>query len=573
MSGIFGILNIANQALLAEQTAVEVVSHNIANVGTPGYSRQIPVFEATLPVPSGWNILGTGVKIDQIRRAFDPYATARLDENTAYLAQSQAQQTGLEQVASLFNETQDGSMNGLIANFWAAWQDLADNPAGAAERQALLVRTQTLSEAFNYRADQLAQAKTAVIQQIDPTIDSIDTHLTRIAQLNGEIIQSEAGGANANDLRDQRQQHLTELSNLVGIRYYTTGEGYINVTTSNGASLVQGPIAFSLASQQNADGTTSILWQGPNGTSQDITSGLSGGKLGAQVQMVNNFIPQYQTSLDDLALSFIAAVNEQHSQGVGLDLFSSVTGTYAVSDPNAALSNNPDLVFGNRIDDNNTAFTIHVEDNGVLAASGQITVTPGMTLNQLVSAINSDANLSPYITASVVNGSLSITADNSAYAFGFAQDSSNVLMALGVNTFLSGKNAFSLEVNSDVLANPNLIGTGRFSATGTRAAGDNSNALDLADLADALVGPGNQTIGGAYSQLVEDMGLDAEQAGDQATYYKGMVEQFAALRDSVSGVSLDEELSNLIKYQRGFQAASKMVATADEMLQTLLEIR
>jgi flagellar hook-associated protein 1 FlgK len=130
-----------------------------------------------------------------------------------------------------------------------------------------------------------------------------------------------------------------------------------------------------------------------------------------------------------------------------------------------------------------------------------------------------------------------------------------------------------MRVNSALLANRDLIAAGRFDGAGARAVGDNSYALVLADLADAPVGPDNQTISDAYAQMVASMGLDAEQAETQATYYQGLVDQYSALQESISGVSLDEELSNLIKYQRGFQAAAKMVSTADEMLKTLLEIK
>jgi flagellar hook-associated protein 1 FlgK len=170
----------------------------------------------------------------------------------------------------------------------------------------------------------------------------------------------------------------------------------------------------------------------------------------------------------------------------------------------------------------------------------------------------------------VENNSLKIIANAATDSFGFAQDGSNALMALGVNTFFTGDKAYTLGVNAWVLDNPDLVAAAQIDSTGALAAGDNRNALALAELEDTAVTATGLTLAEAYQRLVTEVGLDTERAGQQEDFYQGLVDQFTQMRDSVSGVSLDEELTNLIKFQRAYQAAARLVTVADELYQTLL---
>ncbi len=570
MSGITHVLDMAARALMSEQVGIEVTSHNVTNVNTPGYSRQRVNFETAGPLPSPWGPLGDGVKVQGIDRAFDPFITARLDEASSTLNEYQARQAYLEQVTSLFNETNEAALNDRLSEFWAAWQDLADNPAGPGERQTLLQNALSLCENLNYQADSLVQERTSLVQQVGPMLSEINAHAARIAELNREIQGVEANGQLANDLRDQRQLELAGLSELTGIRYYTSKDGMINVSLANGVTLVQGPSAWTLEYDITSSDTVAILFNGPGGVQKDITDGLAGGKLAALLTVRDQLIPQYQDQLDNLAQDLIIAINGQHSQGAGLELFSSVTGSYAVNDPADPL-NNTDLPFGDLITAG--SFEIHVERDGVHLAGGTIAVAPGMSLNDLIAAINTNADVSPYVTASLDGNHLQISANLASDTLGFARDSSRVLTSLGLNTFFTGDQAYTLTVNPWVLDQPEYIAVGQIDLDGARAVGDNRNALSLADLADAPVGPGNLTFADAYRRLVTEIGLDTEQAGQEALFQGKLVEQLTQMRDAVSGVSLDEELSNLIKYQRAYQAAARLISVADELYQTLLSLR
>lgn len=570
MSGITAILDNAARALLAEQLGVEVTGHNIANVNTPGFSRQRVNYVTAYPEPSPWGPLGRGVKVQGIERAFDPFITARLNEKTSFLSDYQTRSAALEQVATYFNETREGGLNELLSQFFAAWHDLADNPSGAGERQTLLNRGLNLCDAFNSRADQLVQERLGLLQQIGPTIDEINDHSARIAQLTREIVETEANGHTANDLRDQRDLEISKLSELIGVRTYTTGDGTVSVTLPDGLPLVQGVLSWNLTYQVSPADTVDLTWQGPGGVTEAIqTSHLTGGKLAALIQARDELIPKYQQELDQLAHDMIVGVNGQHSQGVGLVLFSQTKGTYQVNDPDAPLATA--LPLGDQIIPG--SLHLSLDRDGAPLVSGTISIDPSLTLNDLVQSINSDPVLGSYLTASVEDNSLKINVNSPTDTFGFAGDDSQVLTALGVNTFFTGDKAYTLGVNAWVLDHPGLVAAGQIDAAGAHAVGDNRNALALAALEAAPVGPDGLTLAEAYQRLVTNLGLEAQDAGDQKTFFQGLVDQLTQMRDAVSGVSLDEELANLVKFQRAYQAAARLVSVADELYQTLLGLR
>jgi flagellar hook-associated protein 1 len=262
MSGISGILSIATKALVAEQLGVEVTGHNIANVNTPGYCRQRVNLVTDIAVPSPWGPLGTGVDVQGIERAFDPFITARLNANNSLLSEYQTCSGALEQVAAFFNETQAGGLNDLLSLFFASVNDLADNPSGVGERQALVQKALTLCEAFNSRGEQLVQERISLLQEVGPTIQEINNHGARIAELNRQIVETEANGQAANDLRDQRELELSRLAQLIGVSAYTAGDGTLSVSLPNGLPLVQGVLSFDLTYQVTPADTVELILAG-----------------------------------------------------------------------------------------------------------------------------------------------------------------------------------------------------------------------------------------------------------------------------------------------------------------------
>jgi len=325
----------------------------------------------------------------------------------------------------------------------------------------------------------------------------------------------------------------------------------------------------------------------PDGT--DNPSRLTGGSLGGTLEFRDEQLGGYQKSLDAMANTMIWETNRIHSQGAGLTPFTSVQGTYGVADSTAALSNaSAGLAFGDRLEPG--AFMMYVYDaNGKLAkdAGGNpvqaaIKVDTGDTnfdsLDDLAATIN--GAFSPtYLTASVVNNKLSLTSA-SGYSFQFGSDSSGALAALGINTLLTGSTASDVALNGVVTNDTNKICVGHVGSDGLLAAGDNTTAKAMVALQDKDVSffvPGlitaSQTLGDYYSKLVGKVGSDTANASYQASYQTTLASQLEAAQLSTSGVNLDEELTNMIKFQHSYQAAAKLISTADQLMETVLGLK
>ncbi len=328
--------------------------------------------------------------------------------------------------------------------------------------------------------------------------------------------------------------------------------------------------------QQYADGT-------------DNPRRITGGALGGAFLLRDGQLGEYQHSLDAMANSMVWEVNRLHSQGAGLSNFSSVQGTYSVSDTTVALASNASgLPYFDRLQSG--ALSMYVYDaNGKLAtdAGGNpvkaaIAFDPtdptAGSLDDLVTAIN-NAFSPTYLTASVVNKQLSITSAGS-YTFQFGEDTTGVLAALGVNTLFTGSTASDMALNSAVTSDVNRVCAGHVGTDGLAAAGDNTTATAIKALQDKAIdfsvtgqATTSQTLGGFYDALVGRVGADTSAASYQATYQSSLADQTKAQKLAVSGVSLDEELTNLIKFQHSYQAAAKLISTANSMFETVLGMK
>ncbi|EHJ46200.1 flagellar hook-associated protein FlgK [Solidesulfovibrio carbinoliphilus subsp. oakridgensis] len=326
------------------------------------------------------------------------------------------------------------------------------------------------------------------------------------------------------------------------------------------------------------------------GDGTDNPSRLTGGSLTGTFLFRDEELGSYQKTLDAMAKSLVWEVNRIHSQGAGLTPFTEVQGSYSVNDSTAALSSaGAGLAFGDRLEAG--SFMMYVYDaDGKLAtdaATGEpiqaaIQVDTGDlahdSLDDIVASINT-AFSPTYLTASVVNGRLSI-ASATGSSFRFGDDSSGALAALGVNTLLTGSTAGDVAVNSVVASDTNKVCVGHVGADGLLASGDNTTAKALAALEDKDISfyvtgqaPVSQTLGEYYSGLVGKIGSDTANASYQASYQSTLAAQLDAAQLSASGVNLDEELTNMIKFQHSYQAAAKLISTADQLMETVLGLK
>ena len=589
MGGMGLVFNIAKDALIAERYSMDVTAHNIANVDTPGYSRQDPVMAARTPENVKGLNFGTGADIASITRNSDQLLENRLMKQKSSLLSSEEMTSYLQVLEGVFNENTDTSISVLLSDFWNQWHEISTNPSGSTERIALFEHSTLLSEQFLTLDEQMSQMTVDLTKSVSAGIDKVNQITAEIAETNRKITGLELDQP-AGDLRDKRNMLISELSEYLDINTFEQANGTLTVVSARGAILVQGDSSYDLK-MGGVDGDR-VLWQSSGGIQVDITDQISNGKINGWLDMRDEVLTKTRLDLDAMVKEFVWMVNAQHSQGVGFKLFEpgmTLTGTYQTGTDLGALP------FGDRIQFVPNGFNLWIEDrtDPNNPAMNSVTIdlsglNAGSTLSDLAAAINNQiaaAGLAG-VTADGSGTSIKFTADND-HAFGFSEDASNILAALGVNTFFDGYGAGSIQVN-DTLTDVEYIAAGTIDSGGNYASGDNNNAMAIADLqfartpieqwiADRVNGNTavnvTSTIEDYYHGMVGSIGLTSSTVSRSMGFNEEMVTKLQEMRDAISGVSLDEEMTNLIKYQHAYSSAAKLVTVADEMLQTLLDMR
>jgi flagellar hook-associated protein 1 FlgK len=461
--GLSAALEIGRNGLTIYRVAQEVTGENIANVNTPGYSRQKVVLESAVPTTANGFPLGTGVKITAVERYYDGLLQQQLVNAQTTQGFDTTKSTVLQQVEPSFNEVANDGIGTAVANYFTAWQDLSLNPSGSSERQVVMTRAQILADNFHSVSTALTDTISTQNASLVPLTDSINNTLSNIAKLNGQIKYTELVSGNANETRDQRDQLVRDLSQKIGITFTENNDGTTDIKYADGgAALVTGSTAGSFSLTTNAvSGFYDVNLTPPGGAAALVSP--TSGQLGATMALRDTIVPGYLTQVDTLAKSIVDAINTKHAAG-----FSPTGGT------------------------------------------GQNFFTPTAVV------AGSAANFS-------IAAGLSIT----------------TIAASGSSTI----------------------------------SGDNSNALSIAKLANATTVPSGAptaTFSSFYSSFVSKVGLDVMASKTTVTQDEAFTKQLSTLRESNSGVSLDEELTNLIKYQRSYQASAKLITTATEMMDSVM---
>lgn len=563
MSSISSIMNTAKWALLTHVKSLQVASHNIANVGTPGYSRQEVILKTAMPLSSTPGQIGTGVRATQVRRVYDRFIEFQIAKESQVLGRWQAREGAMSQVSIILNEASETGLNARMAEFWAAWQEVANNPSGQSERANLKQKAQSMAHMFNQIHSDLVDLQDQMDESVLEGLNTINVISGQIASLNEKIAFVEASGQSANDYRDQRDQLLKDLSEMIDFNSFEKADGKLSVFVAGGKPIVLGNTSFSLQGETNSSGLYDVMWNDGNGNLTNITSGIQGGKLGAWLEMRDSTITQYISQINTLAHSMIGEVNRLHSDGVGLTYYDSLTASYD-ADPTVPLASAASgLAFWDEIVEGNS-FSLWVYDTATQTyTETSITIDPGDTLESLRQKIDAVVGVS----ATISNDQLTINA-GSGYQFHFSDDESNVLMALGVNTFFDGSDASDMAVNSVIQNDVTKIAAAIDHET---LPGDNRNALAIADLQyQTLMAGGTSTFDGYYNSLVGEIGNASSEAKSSASYQISLVEQLQNRREQISGVSLDEEMTNLIKFQHAYEASAQMITVVDEMMDTII---
>ncbi|PJA26677.1 MAG: flagellar hook-associated protein FlgK [candidate division Zixibacteria bacterium CG_4_9_14_3_um_filter_46_8] len=458
MYGINVGFEIARRALLAQQYGMNVAGHNIANISTPGYTRQDVNFEATEPMKILAGYGGTGVEVAAMRRIRSLFLDTQMYKENQGLGQWQSLDQTWNQVEMIFSEPSDTGLSQMMSDFWNAWEDLGDSTEELAAKNSVKEKASSVINGFHQIIGQLKDLRRSLDTEIGQTVGEINGYIHQIAQLNGSIAQMEAGGQQANDLRDQRGYLTEQLSKIMNIQEVEQSDGTISLSVGS-VSLVNQSNYNDLGtevSHLSGDPITKVVL-----SSNSMEINVKGGSLKGMLEARDEIIPEKMAELDAFAAQLVQSINSVHSAGyttdglTGIDFF----------DPEGTTAETISLSFEIEEDANNIA----ISQNG----------TPG----------------------------------------------------------------------------------------------DNSNVLAILDLRDQYLMNGNSaTFGDYYNSVIGEIGSRAQEASNLSSNHQLLVNQIEYRRQAVSGVSLDEEMANMISYEHAYGAAAKLMNVMDTAMETIINM-
>ncbi|MGC9323901.1 MAG: flagellar hook-associated protein FlgK [Desulfomonilia bacterium] len=594
MPGLGGALDIARWSMYSSQLAIQITSHNIANANTEGYSRQSLRVEANNPITMGPGQIGSGVRSAEVMRQYDAFINEQVSQKKSEYSYWNAKRTAMEEIETIFNESEGYGINDLMGEFWNAWSDLANNPDGIPQREALLAKTENLIQHIRDVDYNLRFYQRHLDSSIRGSVDQINTIIEQIADLNNSISSVEIDGLiNANDLRDRRELLLEQLSEYMDISYYEEeNSGHVMVYILGGTPLVLGKDSYELSTERDlTTGFTNILWNDSSGRTVDITHRLDGGKISGWVDVRDSDITSYIETLNTLSRELVWQVNALHAEGVGLSPVTSLTGTVEISQTTDDLGT--DFLFSDRFNSGGSFEIVVYDDAGNVAHTYRIDPA-GVTVQDLIDEINAEAAAGgSEISASLsggVNGFFQIqAAGNFSFAIKKSTDSesSNALAILGVNTFFAWDEQTgaplddmtqTIGLNAVLSTNPQFINAGYLDSDGMVAPGQNEVARFIFSLQDALIpnigGSGaDTTMDAFYSAFIAEVGVDVQNAVQNEKFNDTLLSQYTRRKEAITGVNLDNEMAEILKFQHLYQAAAKLISITDEMMETLLSIK
>ncbi len=466
----FATLNLANRALVSQQIAIDITSHNIANTNTDGYSRQAAELIASVPFtlagmsrPQQAGQLGTGVDVANVKRFRDGFVDLQFRQEQQLLGRWETARDELNKVERTLNEPSDEGLASALSKFWNQWSALANNPEGQANRQALAESASTLAKQMNHLYSTLEGQQRNLDTQLQLDVKSVNNLTEQIARLNDQVIRIVGAGDQPNDLRDQRDKLIDDLSKLVNLTYSESANGAVTVNIG-GRTAVYANQSFALKTQEvTSSGFSGVYWADSFRNAQVPPIALdaaviNGGQMAGVIESRDVRLRDALDGLQSLGATLVTQVNDVHSRGFGSN---DVTGL--------------PFFTGTGADDIAVSDVITGDLDNIAAASSQ---------------------LSP---------------------------------------------------------------------------GDGSNALAVHDIQSLLtMNNGGATLEDFYAGLVANIGILSQQAQGMAKNETLLRDHLNDQRQSIGGVSLDEETTNLIRYQHAYNAAARVVTTVDEMLDRII---
>ncbi len=623
------MLSTGVSGLLAFQTSLATTSHNISNAATPGYSRQSTLLAENIPQLQDGGWVGSGVNVTSIRRTYDDLLAGQVRAASSNKNQWNIYTSFSDQINNLFSDSTSG-ISSALQDLSNSFQSVANSPSSSAERQVLLSKAQALTTTLQSYGARLDQVTTQANSQLDAEASTITGLAKNIANLNAQILAvSGRNNTPPNDLLDQRDALIDQLSQHINVSTINQSDGEVNVFIGTGQALVLSTNAGALATQTDlfdASRRTFIL---KNDTgSVDITNTLTGGTVGGLLNFRSSILDPAKNSLGQIAVAVTAAVNQQQNAGLdlngnlGSNLFSvggvqvldnannAGTGTLSVTRSNAQQITTSDYLLSKTAGgwalqrtDTGQAVTLSgagtnvspfVADGlsivvgGVAATGDRFLIQPtsgavaGLQIN--LTDPKSIAAAGPIITsANTTNtGGATITQ-------GTVTDAANVNLLNSVTIQFLSPTTYTTDggttTNAYTSGQPINVNGWQVSISGTPATGDsfnviknsngtgdNRNALLLANTLDkGYLSSGTLSVNNAVGNWIADIGVKSSQAQSNLTAQSAVYDDVYATQQNNSGVNLDEEAANMIRYQQAYSAAAKIIATSKTLFDSLLQ--
>lgn len=618
MANSFAGIEIGKRSLMAHSTQIHTAGHNIANADTEGYSRQRvilksfePIYRPDLERAMVPGQIGQGAEVESIKRIRDELLESRIVEQKNVESYWETRDKYYSMIESVYNEPNDVSVRTNMDAFWQGWQELSAYPESDAARQAIVIRGQTLASSVRQQYKSLRGIGDQINGDIEAVVKQVNDLSRQIASVNGEIVRSKGLGDNPNDLMDRRDLLVGKLSSLINVTVTQMDPDEFMVHT-DGQIIVQGSLARQIETvgQIDNNGYGKLVW-----SDTKIDAEFHGGTLGALVELRDKDIRNEIQTLNTMALNFADLVNDVHRSAIGKN---NVTGLdFFVQHDFVENTNGNYDRNGDGIEDVSYIFRItgtnalnpqeQIGLSGTMTFNGSrgavsVAYYPTDTVEDVINRINdSNAEVKAYLDRNsrlALKAAPSASMDNPDFVIRHAEDSGMFLA--GYSGILSGsgaENAYDfnqadavavlagadfavspvldpsayIEVNGLIQNDVSSVASAFANAKGCAEPGDARAAVELAAIRNTKVMIGTQrTFDDYFADTVTNVGLKGEQAQTQLASQNKIMGDLRDLRDSISGVNIDEELADIIKFQHGYNVAAKFISVQDELLDTLI---
>ena len=619
MGSTFSGIELGKRSIMAHTDAITTAGHNISNANTEGYSRQRvqikefdPLYKPDLERAERPGLIGQGVDVQSINRIRDELLDQRIvgqANQESYWDTRSKYYTMIEQI---YNEPDDISIRSNMDKFWESWQELSIHPESRAARQAVVTRAETLTDSIKQRWEGLDGIGKLIDGDIEATVKQVNSLSKQIAAVNDEIVRTRAMGDNPNDLLDRRDLLVDKLSQLINISTDQRDNDEFMVHV-DGRVLVQGSVSRQIDLEPRYDDTgfSKLVWAD---TRNDAV--FKGGSLGALVELRDVDVRNEIQSLNTMTMNFADLVNDVHRNAVGAN---HVTGLdFFVQHPFVENANGNFDRDGDGTLDSSFVFRFtgknaldmqqQVGIEGVMTLSGtngnvQIPYFHTDTVETVIARINdSTSEVKAYLDKNnhlVLKATTAQDMSNPDFVIRHVEDSGYFLAgyagvlndsgAAGAYDFgrsdavnaLAGGSQFAvapvvnpsayIEVNAEIKNDVMSVAAGYEDAAGNSPSGDGRAAVEIAAIRNTSVMVGGmRTFDDYFADTVTNVGLKGEQAETNLITQNSIMDDLRTLRDSISGVNIDEELAEIMKFQHGYNAAAKFITVWDSLVDTVI---